>query len=1007
MYRSKSASSESSREMVTRSTGGLLVAAARRHRSTRPPGGLSPPRAAFHRIRRGRQLLEDDLNQLLSGHGFIARLARPLFRMVGRSWHMYPLGFVLGLGFDTATEVGLLAISGTQGAQGMPIWSVMVFPALFTAGMALVDTADSALMVGAYGWAFVKPIRKLWCNMTITAASVAVALLIGGLEGRVAPSRRPQHVSRNLVLWAHAEAGFRRVTRSVNAIVEEVRVRGTVQGVGFRPAVWRLARQEGLAGHVANDGAGVLIRLEGPEAAIARFLDRLGSEPPPLARIARIERARLDQPAACAGFSILESRGGTMRTAVPPDAALCPACRSEILSPADRRFRHPFASCTHCGPRFSIVRAAPWDRARTSMAGFAPCPDCAREYGDPADRRFHAQPIACPRCGPRARLIRLDGRPAAESCALPDAVEAVGHLLARGEIVAIKGIGGFHLACDATDAEAVRRLRVRKHRDAKPFALMARDLEVVRQYAVPDVEECRLLESAAAPIVLLRATGPERLPEDVAPGLDLLGFMLPYTPLHVLALRRLARPVVMTSGNLSDEPQAIDDEDAIARLGGIADHALLHDRAIVNRIDDSVVRMAAGAPRILRRARGYAPGAIALPPGFEAAPPVLAHGGELKATFCLAKDGQAVLSQHQGDLENAATLADYEKNLALYADLFEHRPAVLAADRHPDYLSARLARRRARAEGLPLVEVQHHHAHIAACLAENGRPLDAPPVLGIALDGLGFGEDGTLWGGEFLLADYRRYRRVGSFRPVAMPGGAQAIREPWRSTYTHLMAGPGWAGFEARCGGLELYDFLAARPRATLDAMIRRGVNAPLASSCGRLFDAVAAALGLARERARYEGQGAMLLEAAVDRAALEGEDEALAYPFAIAQPDGSGPATIEPAAMWQALLGDLVLETPVGVIAARFHRGLARAVAAMAARLLGGEQGAAIDAVALSGGCVQNRILLEQTVARLAPLGRRILLHAAVPANDGGLALGQAAIAAALTLEKDVPRCA
>jgi hydrogenase maturation protein HypF len=795
---------------------------------------------------------------------------------------------------------------------------------------------------------------------------------------------------------------------SVRAIVEEVRVRGTVQGVGFRPAVWRLARQEGLAGHVANDGTGVLIRLEGPEAAIARFLDRLGSEPPPLARIERIERARLDQPAACAGFSILESRAGTMRTAVAPDAALCPACRNEILSPLERRYRYPFANCTHCGPRFSIIRSAPWDRARTSMAGFVPCPDCAGEYRDPADRRFHAQPIACHRCGPRARLIRLDGRAVtAESYSMLDDVDAVGGLLTRGEIVAIKGIGGFHLACDATSAAAVRRLRQRKRRDVKPFALMARDLDVVRRYADPDAEECRLLESAAAPIVLLRAAGPERLPEEVAPGLDLLGFMLPSTPLHLLALRRLARPVVMTSGNLSDEPQAIDNDEAAARLAGIADFALVHDRAIVNRIDDSVVRVAAGAPRILRRARGYAPAAIALPPGFEEAPPVLAFGGELKATFCLAKEGQAVLSQHQGDLENAATLADYERNLALFADLFEHRPAVLAADRHPDYLSARLARRRARADGLRLVEAQHHHAHVAACLAENGRPLDAAPVLGIALDGLGFGDDGTLWGGEFLLADYRHYRRIGTFRPVAMPGGAQAIREPWRSTYAHLMAALGWARLAMNYDGLELFGFLAGKPRATLDAMIRQGVNAPLASSCGRLFDAVAAALGLARERAGYEGQGAMMLEAAVERAALAGEDEALAYPFAIPQLKGSALPCIEPLAMWQALLGDLVLETPPGVIAARFHRGLARAVAAMAARLLGGEGGDAVDAIALSGGCFQNRILLEQTVARLAPLGRRILLHSAVPANDGGLALGQAAIAAALALRKDVPRCA
>jgi hydrogenase maturation protein HypF len=789
-------------------------------------------------------------------------------------------------------------------------------------------------------------------------------------------------------------------------VVEEVRVRGTVQGVGFRPEVWRLARQEGLDGHVANDGAGVIIRLEGPEAAITRFLDRLGAAPPPLARIERIERARIEEAPRCAGFSIVESRAGAMRTAVAADAATCPACRNEILSPFERRFRYPFANCTHCGPRFSIIEAAPYDRARTSMAAFVPCSDCAREYGDPGDRRFHAQPIACHACGPRARLVRLDGRAVtAESYSMLDDVDAVAGLLSKGEIVAIKGIGGFHLACDATNAAAVDRLRQRKRRDAKPFALMARDLAVVSRYAAPDGEERRLLESAAAPIVLLRAAGPARLPDSVAPGLDLLGFMLPYTPLHLLALRRLDRPVVMTSGNLSDEPQAIDNDEAVERLRGIADFALLHDRAIVNRIDDSVVRVAAGAPRILRRARGHAPGAIALPPGFEAAPAILAFGGELKAAFCLTKDGQAILSQHQGDLENAATLADYEKNLRLYAGLFEHRPAALAADRHPGYLSTRLAREAARAQGLPLLEVQHHHAHIAACLAENGRPLDAPPVLGIALDGLGYGDDGTIWGGEFLLADYRQYRRVGTFKPVAMPGGSKAIREPWRSTYAHLMAELGWARFALSYDGLELFAFLAGKPRATLDAMIGQGVNAPLASSCGRLFDAVAAAVGLSREAAAHEGQGAMMLEAAVDPAALREEDEALAYPFAIPRLGGTGLPYIEPVAMWQALLGDLVLETPAGVIAARFHRGLARAIAAMAGRALADAE--EVDAIALSGGCFQNRILLEETVARLAPLGRNILLQSAVPSNDGGLALGQAAIAAATMARKGIPSCA
>ena len=795
-------------------------------------------------------------------------------------------------------------------------------------------------------------------------------------------------------------------------VVETVRVRGTVQGVGFRPTVWRLAQGEGLAGTIGNDGGGVLIRLEGPELAIERLLGRLEASPPPLARIESIERKRLDEAPSCTDFRIIESETTGMRTAVAADAAICPACKAEILSPFERRSRYPFANCTHCGPRFSIIRAAPYDRARTSMADFALCADCAREYRDPADRRFHAQPIACPVCGPRVRLIRLDGRldgGAVESGGMPDAVEAAACLIARGEILAIKGIGGFHIACDATDAAAVARLRERKHRDAKPFALMARDLAVIRRYADASDAECSVLESPAAPIVLLRANGPERLPQAIAPGLDQLGFMLPYTPLHVLIMQRLDRPVVMTSGNLSDEPQAIDNDEAVERLGGIADFALVHDRAIVNRIDDSVLRFAAGAPRILRRARGYAPGRMALPPGFEAVPEILAYGGELKSTFCLVKDGAAILSQHQGDLENAATLADYEKNLGLYAALFEHHPAVLAADRHPEYLPAKHAREAAGARGLQLVEVQHHHAHIASCLAENGRAREAGPVLGIALDGLGFGDDGTLWGGEFLLADYAGYRRLGTFKPVPMLGGAQAIREPWRSTYAHLSAALGWQDFAARYGGLELCSFLDRMPRATLDAMLRRGINTPLASSCGRLFDAVAAALSLCREWARYEGEGAMLLEAAVDHAALEGGDHAPAYPFAVHRPAPGDLAYIDTLPMWQALLDDLGRGTPAGVIAARFHAGLARAVAAMAAQAISNveAEGVAIDTIALSGGCFQNRVLLEQVMARLAALGRAVLTQSEVPSNDGGLALGQACIAAAAVLNERGQACA
>ncbi|HEV7996153.1 MAG TPA: carbamoyltransferase HypF [Stellaceae bacterium] len=783
-------------------------------------------------------------------------------------------------------------------------------------------------------------------------------------------------------------------------VAVEIRVRGCVQGVGFRPTVWRIARELGLDGEVFNDGEGVLIRARGTAPRLDALIERIEREPPPLAQIERIEIGEF-AGGLPAGFHIAASGQGATHTRMSPDAAICPACAAEVLDPGERRYRYPFTNCTHCGPRLTIALGIPFDRIRTTMAPFALCAACLAEYHDPADRRFHAQAIACPDCGPRAVLCRID---AGIACEIPgeiragEATLAAARLIRAGEIVALKGLGGYHLACDATDAAAVARLRRLKHRDAKPFALMARDLAMIRRYCTIAPEEERALSGAAAPIVVLRAGGPERLPEAVAPGLSTLGFMLPTTPLHLLAMAGLEGPAVMTSGNRSDEPQVTDDAEMPARLGSIAAYALMHERGIANRVDDSVVRAMAGRVRLLRRARGYAPAPVALPPGFATAPDILAMGGELKATFCMVTDGQAILSQHQGDLEHPAAFDDYRRNLALYRELFDQRPAALAADLHPEYLSAKLAREMACAGGLPLIEVQHHHAHIAACLAENGRPLAAPAVLGIALDGLGWGDDGTLWGGEFLLGDYRGYRRLACFAPVAMPGGASAIREPWRSLYAHLARSIGWAELTGSFGGLELCDDLSAKPLTTIDAMIARGLNSPPASSCGRLFDAVAAAIGICRECQAYEGEAAMRLEAIVDAAALGG---AGGYPFAIMR--DAGLVTLEPRPMWQALLRDLAADMPAPVIAARFHRGLAAAIAAMARALA--QRGARFDTVALSGGCFQNRILFEQTVLGLEALGFSVLGHAQVPANDGGLALGQAAIAAA-RLQERTPSC-
>lgn len=772
-----------------------------------------------------------------------------------------------------------------------------------------------------------------------------------------------------------------------------IRVRGRVQGVGFRPTVWRLARDLGLTGDVLNDGEGVLIRVTGDPAAIDALIDRLRAAPPPLARIDGIEAAAI-APLPARDFRVIESRQGGAHTDVAPDAVTCAACIAEVSDPSARRFRYPFTNCTHCGPRFSIVRSIPYDRARTTMAPFALCPACLAEYEDPADRRFHAEPIACPLCGPRMRLIRLDGRPLPAD--LPpdeDAVAAACRLLLRGEIVAIKGLGGYHLACDATRGPVVAALRERKRRDAKPFALMARDIGIIRLHAEVGPLEEELLRSPAGPIVLLRATGPLRLPDAVAPGLDQLGFMLPTTPLHHLILRRMDRPLVMTSGNLSSEPQVTDEAALHERLTGIASFALVHDRAISSRIDDSVVRVVGGVPRLLRRARGHAPASLPLPPGFEGAPPVLALGAELKATFCLARGQEAILSQHMGDLEEATTFDDWRRGIALYEALHGHAAGVIAVDRHPDYLSAKYGRARAAAAGLFAVEVQHHHAHVAACLAENGRPLSAPPVLGIVADGLGLGDDGTLWGGEFLLADYRAFRRLGHLKPVAMPGGAVAAREPWRNLHAQLMAALGWKEFAAGFGDLPLAHALAEKPRATLDAMIRDGRFAPRASSIGRLFDAVAAALDICRERQSYEGQAAMMLEAIVDRRTLATED---AYPFAVSAPV-DGPARLDPSPLWRALLGDLARGVPAAVISARFHLGLARALVGMARRLRG-EGAALFDTVALSGGCFQNEVLFNETARGLSAAGFRVLSHKLVPANDGGIALGQALIALATT---------
>ncbi len=768
---------------------------------------------------------------------------------------------------------------------------------------------------------------------------------------------------------------------------EEIRVRGLVQGVGFRPAVWHLARECGLVGEVWNDAEGVLIRAWGEAEQLSRFVQRLEAEAPPLSHIEKIERARITGPAPTRQFSIVASQQGEILTGVVPDAATCPACLTEVLDRHDRRFRYPFTNCTHCGPRLSIIRAIPYDRRNTSMSPFRQCQRCQAEYDNPADRRFHAQPNACADCGPRVWLEDSQGK-MLDTGERADAITQAIELINQGAILAIKGIGGVHLACDAGNPQTVARLRQTKRRYHKAFALMARDLAMAERYARIDPEEATLLQSTAAPILVLDARGCEALAPEVAPNQTTLGIMLPYTPLHHLIMQGLDRPMVLTSGNRSDEPQCITNEEARNRLAGIADYWLLHDRDIVNRLDDSVVRLVDGRARMLRRARGYAPAPIQLPPGFEQTPPILAFGGELKNTFCLVRDGKAILSQHMGDLEDPTTHRDYRHNQALYQQLYDHQPEILVVDRHPDYLSTQWGREQAQQRRLPLQEVQHHHAHITACMAEYGLPLGCDSVLGIALDGLGFGEDGAIWGGEFLKVEYPQYEKLAGFLPVAMIGGAKAMYEPWRNTYAHLVAAQGWERVVGDYPELELTHYLDSKPIGNLNTMLERGLNCPLASSAGRLFDAVAAALGVCRDLASHEGQAAIELESITDSDELA---RGKCYGFTReAHADG---LVLSWQPLWFGVLDDLNAGVAASVISARFHQGLSTAVSAVALDLCAEHQ---LKTVVLSGGVFQNRLLLTLISERLRAAGLRVLSPSQLPANDGGISYGQAVVAAA-----------
>ncbi|WP_417451427.1 carbamoyltransferase HypF [Kordiimonas sp.] len=799
---------------------------------------------------------------------------------------------------------------------------------------------------------------------------------------------------------------------------QEIRVKGTVQGVGFRPTVFRLAHECQINGEVFNDAEGVVINLAGSSAQIEAFVAKLRLNAPPLSKIDGIECRPTDKGRHYSDFRITESSKGQTSTEVTADAATCSACADEVMNPSERRYLYPFTNCTHCGPRLSIIQDIPYDRAGTTMRAFPMCKACASEYENPLDRRFHAQPVACHECGPRIFIPGECEGPTgpAKAAAMRAHTEAVlvrtVRALHAGDIVAIKGIGGFHLCCDASNHEAVRNLRRRKQRYAKPFALMCHERERISAYCQLGSEEWKVLSSPAAPIVLLDIRrDPINMPilsPDIAPGSNLLGFMLPYTPLHALLCQRFGGPLVMTSGNVSGEPQIIDNEEALLRLGHIADMFVCHDRDIANRIDDSVVRYMAGKPRVMRRARGYAPRSIQLPGGFDKAPPILAYGAELKATFCMLRKGSALVSQHQGDLEDLRTCEDYEKNLSLYQELFEFTPTQLATDMHPDYLSSKRGQCDADQGQLPLHQIQHHHAHIASAMAEGGLSIDHPPVLGIALDGLGFGADNTLWGGEVLLATYEGFERLASLKPVPMPGGAMAARQPWRNALAHVLAAMSYGDFVDRFGEIPLATVFADKPIGTVMAMMARGLNCPPASSAGRLFDAVAAAVGVYPDLIQFEGQAAIELEMLADVDAVIWGTVTGAYQFTVRQKDlaadGLPGLEVDAATIWLPLLEDIRTGVSAATIATRFHAGLVAALVTTVERLRADHT---FGDVILSGGCLQNRILFEALNLQLSNRQFRCISHAEVPANDGGIALGQAVIAAARIAKdtKDIKR--
>jgi hydrogenase maturation protein HypF len=751
-------------------------------------------------------------------------------------------------------------------------------------------------------------------------------------------------------------------------------VRGIVQGVGFRPFVYNLAVRLHLRGFVKNQTGSVLIEVEGEVPELEAFLAELRDHPPPLALIQGLS-CETRPPRGDVGFVIEQSTAdATSAIFISPDVATCADCLQEMLDPGDRRFGYPFLNCTNCGPRLTIITGAPYDRHRTTMASFVMCAKCRAEYEDPTNRRFHAQPTACAACGPRLQLRDSSG----EELAVAEPIAAFVAALRAGRIGALKGLGGYHLACDVGNPAAVAELRRRKQRDEKPFALMVRDVEAAGLLCEVSEEERNLLCSPRRPIVLLRKRAVAAVAEGVAPGNPFLGIMLPYTPLHHLLMKEAASmPLVMTSGNRSDEPIATEDSDALQRLGGIAELFLMHDRPIHVRCDDSVTRVVLGEELPLRRSRGYAPTPVRLPRGCKR--PMLAVGGQMKCTFALGRGRHAFLSHHLGDLDHLSAFEAFERDIALYEQLFAIRPELIVHDLHPDYASTRYAQRRCAGEkDTPaLLAVQHHQAHVASCMAEHG--LDEP-VIGVAFDGTGYGSDGAIWGGEVFVGDYGHFRRAAHLRYVGMPGGEQAIREPWRMAVAHLHeAGVDVGVMGSRVPGAQL---------RIIERMLERRVSTPWTSSMGRLFDAVAALAGV-RMRTSYEGQAAMELEWLAMQASPAG-----AYPFALVREEGSAlaPVVVDTRSLIRAVAEDVVRGTSPAVIARRFHATVVDLIVEVCGRL---REETGLTVVVLSGGVMLNVLVAGEASERLSAVGYRVYRHRVAPPGDGGLALGQVAIAA------------